>query len=62
MKYALDRTQYRNMRTDELHRRYARLEIDTSAETVEAECGRMFAMQEISTVLDERGALGRLFL
>lgn len=54
---ALDRTLYQKLPTEELKRRWDRLEADTSAYTMEAELGRMFALQEIHAVLEERGEL-----
>lgn len=49
-------TTYAKLSTDELTRRWRRLEADTSAYTVEAEMRRMFALQEIGAVLIDRGA------
>ena len=53
---ALTRDNYRRLGTAQLQRRYKQLDNDTSTQTMEEECGRMFAMQEISEVLIERGA------
>jgi hypothetical protein len=52
-----DKAHYRQLNTDELKRRYALLRGSTSAETLEDELARQFAMQEISDVLVERNAL-----
>lgn len=51
----LTRDNYRKLDTRQLQRRYSQLEADISAQTVEEECGRMFALQEIGAVLGERG-------
>lgn len=53
---ALTRDNYRKLDTEQLQRRYKHLDNDTSTQTMEEECGRMFAMQEISEVLLERKA------
>lgn len=46
---------YRKLSSDELVRRFKHLDADTSTMTMEAECARMYAVQEIATVLAERG-------
>ena len=50
---------YRKLSDDELVRRWKRLEADTSAYTMEAECQRMYGLQEIGTVLTERNLWDR---
>jgi hypothetical protein len=52
---ALTRENFRRLDTPQLQRRYRDLTWDTSAQTADEECGRMFALQEIGAVLEERG-------
>jgi hypothetical protein len=48
---ALTAADYAKLDSQELLRRYKRLQADTSAMTMEAELQRQFAMQEIGEVL-----------